>query len=319
MAKLKELVPGLREGYKLDLQELTGAGVLTFGNIWYVSSVTGSNTTGTGRSPDSPFATIAAAVSAATSSQGDTIFLMPGHAETVSSATAMALSKAGITFIGLGVGSLRPTITLDTITSATIAVSAANIKFYNVVFSANFADIVSLFTLTTAKNFTLDYCEFVETAINMNFLHIIDLATTDNAADGLTVTNCLWIEPDAATLAFALIDGNVDRLNISDNIMYTGNATQDTPFLLSCGSKVLTGVRVIRNYCQMVGNASSSAGLFIVNSSTTSNGLVALNFLKHLTTSGDIICNTGTKLAFHNNYLTGVADKSGYVLPAIDA
>lgn len=263
--------------------------------------------------------TIAGAISMCTASRGDVIYLAPGHTETVSSATGMALNKAGINIVGLGIGSLRPTLTLDTITSATIAVSADNILLQNVVISANFADIVSAFTLTTAKNFVLDRCEIVETAINMNFLHVIDLDATANHADGLTVTNCLWVEPDAATLAFALIDGAVDRLNISDNIMYTGNATQDVPFLLSCGANALTGARILRNYCQMVGNASSSAGLFIVNSSTTSNGIVALNFLKHLTTSGDIICNTGTKLAFHDNKMSGVADKSGYLLPAADS
>lgn len=252
-------------------------------------------------------------------SRGDVIYLLPGYTATVSSATGLAISKAGINIVGIGVGSLRPTITLDTGTDSTIAVSAANVKIENVVFSANFASIVSLFTLTTAKNFTLNNCEFVETASAKNFLHIIDLATTANAADGLTVTNCLWNEPDAATLSFALIDGAVDRLNISDNVMYTGNATADTPFLLACGSSVLTGARILRNYCQMVGNAATNTGLFIVNSSTTSNGIVALNYLKHLTTSGDLICGTGTKLAFHDNKLSGVADKSGYLLPAADS
>lgn len=319
MADLQDAVPGLREGFTIPLKNIVGAGKITFGDVWFVKASTGSDTANNGRSPSQPFATIGAASTAATANNGDVVYVLPGHAETISSATALTLSKAGVNIIGLGMGSQRPTVTLDTAATATINVTAANVYIENVVFTANFADIVSVFTLTTAKNFTLYNCEVVATAVNMNFLHVIDLAATANAADGLTVKNCLWNEPDAATLSFALVDGDVDRLNISDNVMYTGNATADTPFLLACGSKVLTGARILRNYCQMVGNAATNTGLLIVNSSTTSNGIVALNFLKHLTTSGDIICNTSTKLAFHDNKLSGVVDKSGYLLPAADS
>jgi hypothetical protein len=301
---------------------------VTTGNIYFVVPTTNSNYVQFARkygnltyADSTKFlqTSLSNALTASVAARGDVILLAPGYTQTVSSATTLVISKSGVTIIGLGLGSLRATITLDTLTTATIKITADNVTMRNIVVSANFADIVSAFTLTTAKNFTLDKWEVVETAVNMNFLHVIDLDATSNHADGLTVTNGLWNEPDAATLAFALIDGDVDRLNISDNVMYTGNATQDTPFLLSCGSKVLTGARILRNYCQMVGNASSTAALFIVNSSTTSNGVVALNFLKHLTTTGDIICNTGTKLAFHDNKMTGVIDKSGYTLPAADS
>lgn len=288
------------------------------GTTYFVRSTTGSSGYD-GLDATHPKATIAQVLALSGLVAGDTLILLADHVETVSSPTALAISVAGLSFLGKGIGSRRPTITLDTGADTTIAVSAANIYWENIVFSANFADIVSLFTLTTATNMTCKNCEAVETAVNMNFLHIVDLATTANAADGLTFDNFFWNEPDAATLAFALIDGNIDRLKIVDCQMYTGNATQDTPFLLSCGSKVLTGVRILRNKMQMVGHASTTTGLMIVNSSTTSNGFVCDNALKHLVTSGDIICNTGTKIFFDNNKLSGVADKSGYLLPAADS
>jgi hypothetical protein len=310
----------LQNGGKFNPKSFTGLiRKAYYGDVIYVHAGTGSDSANSGTTPDKPVATLGQAITLATANNADQIVLLPGHAEAISSATALTLSKAGVDIVGAGVGSRRPTITLDTAATATINVSAANISIENVVFTANFADITSLFTLTTAKNFTVNNCEFVATAVNMNFLHIVDLAATANAADGLTFTNNLWNEPDAATLSFALIDGAVDRLNISDNVMYTGNATADTAFLLACGSSVLTGVRILRNLCQMVGNAATNTGLLITNSSTTSNGIVALNFLKHLTTSGDLICTASTKIAFHNNYLSGVVDKSGYILPAADS
>lgn len=316
---LANYIPALKfKKAKLRLRDLEGAGILTTGNIFYVDSVTGSSVN-PGDRPDKPVATIDQAVNLTTANKGDVILVMPKHAETLSSATALNLDVAGITIKGLGIGSNRPTITLDTAVGTTIPVSAADIAIENCIITANFADITSAFTLTTAKNFRLDTCSVLATAANMNFLHVIDLNTTDNAADGLTVVNSFWNEPDAATLAFALIDGSVDRINISDNVMYTGAQTVDIAFLLTCGAKNLTGARIIRNYMQMIGNASTAVGLIATSSGTASNGIVADNYIKHLTTSGDLLWSASTKLAFHNNYASGVVDKSGYLLPAADS
>src|SRR3990167_1161895 len=80
-----------------------------------------------------PFSTLDYAVGQCAANRGDIIMVRPNHATTVSSATGLALDVAGIAIIGLGVGANRPTITLDTATTATIAVSAANISMQNVV------------------------------------------------------------------------------------------------------------------------------------------------------------------------------------------
>src|SRR6185295_3606783 len=58
-----------------------------------------------------PFSTLAGAIanSSVLASSGSIICVMPGHAETISTATALNLSKAGIAIVGLGYGTLRPT------------------------------------------------------------------------------------------------------------------------------------------------------------------------------------------------------------------
>lgn len=93
-----------------------------------------------------PLATLAQALALSQQTNGDIIMLKCGHAETISSATALALNVAGVAIIGLGIGASRPTITLDTATTATIAVQAANVSIQNVLFQANFANIASFFT-----------------------------------------------------------------------------------------------------------------------------------------------------------------------------
>lgn len=98
-----------------------------------------------------PFATLQRAIDMCRQGTGDIIMVKPGHFEAISSATALLLNKANITIIGLGCGSSRPTFTLDTATTTTIALRASNVSFSNCIFQAGFAAIVSLFTAAGAS------------------------------------------------------------------------------------------------------------------------------------------------------------------------
>ena len=264
--------------------------------------------------------TLAAAMTACVANRGDVIFLAPGFTLAVSSATGLLFNKAGVTIIGMGSGLNRPTITLDTAATATIAVSAANIQMHNVIVTANFADIVSAFTLAAAKDFNLHKCDFLATAVDMNFLHIIDTNTTDNSYDGLRVTECNWLEVDAATLAFMLADASAVRVNISDNVMNTGNATADIAALVTfAAGKIWTHARIMRNNVSIVGNAGSTAGLFMTTNSTTHTGLETDNFLSHIDATTELFQTANMGFGLNNNKATGVKATQGYLLPAADA
>lgn len=295
------------------------------GKVFWVSNastlLTGQKAGSDGNSGtfDAPFSTLDYAIGRCTANRGDIIFVKPGHAENFASATAIALDVAGVAVVGLGSGSNRPTFTATTATTATLGVSAANITMQNCRISANFADIVSAFTVT-ADDFTLDNCEIVATATNMNFLHVIDTGTTDGSADGLTVTNCLWHEPDAATLAFALVDSTNARWNISDNVIVTGHATVDVAALFTIATgKNLTGLRVLRNQIDITGNASTATGVLITTDGTAGTGIIAYNNLKHLDATTEILITATHTYGLFENRATAVADAQGYLLPAIDS
>src|ERR1700752_1159278 len=70
----------------------------TTGNIFFVSSAAGSG--GTGLSPESAVTTIDAAINLCTASNGDIIFVMPGHAESLAAATSINADVVGITIWG---------------------------------------------------------------------------------------------------------------------------------------------------------------------------------------------------------------------------
>lgn len=112
---------------------------LTTGNIFYVDSgqtTTGGTTSSYGRNPDTPFTTLTAALAACTASNGDMIFLMPGHAEAPTA--TITVNKIGVSIIGLGVGRNRPTFTpAHTVASDdTIDITADDVLIKNIIIAA---------------------------------------------------------------------------------------------------------------------------------------------------------------------------------------
>lgn len=98
---------------------------------------------------DAPFSTLDYAVGQCLANRGDIIFVKPGHAETIATATALALDVAGVAVIGLGQGSNRPTFNL-TATTSTIAISAANVTFWNCLVTGGIDAIVAVITISAA-------------------------------------------------------------------------------------------------------------------------------------------------------------------------
>lgn len=266
-----------------------------------------------------PFSTLSGAMGACTASRGDMIMVMPGHAETISSSTALTLSKAGVCIVGMGEGSLRPTFTLDTATSATINVTGANISIINCLFKANFADIVSCFTTTTAKNFTLSKCEFRDNSSSLNFARIVDTNTTTNDTDGLTFEDCNWYGLGAtANSCLIKMDGTNDRLTVR-NCYVAHKAVTDAGFMPIAAGKVVTNMNLSGNIFNLVSASTATTGLLITTNGSTNSGILQDNYIQTLDATSEILVTASSGFIFMNNFSSAVADKSGYLLPAADA
>lgn len=287
------------------------------GRDFYVSSVVGRAGT-SAKNPDNAITTIDAAVNLCGASRGDRIILMEGHAETISSATAINLDIAGITIIGIGSGALRPTITLDTATTTTIPVSAANVTIRNVVFSANFADIVSFFTLTTAKHFFLDGCYFKSTATNMNSLYVVDTNATTADADGLRIENCKWIEPDTATVGWIKADGTNDDWRFVNNFSNLG-VNNNKSLITAAAGKVITNLQIQGNRTVRLNTDTATGGLLFHTDGSTNSGVVSDNYSQHADTAAELIVTASSGLSLFQNYSSGVNGNSGYIIATIDS
>lgn len=268
------------------------------------------------------FTSIQAAVTTLANTRGgcgDTLLLAPGHTETISSSTALTISVSGLYIRAVGNGNARATITLDTATTATINVTAANVTFDNVIFIANFAAIASLFTLTTAKDFQLTNCEFRDTTSVLNFVALVTTSTTTAAADGLLFNNCRRIGPGATSnTTIVSMLGTNDRLIIR-NCYFAHNATTQAGLMIIATGKIATNVDINGNVINLVGASGATTGIIITTDGTTNSGIIRANLIQSLDATTEILVTASSGFIFMNNMYSAVADKSGYLLPAADA
>ena len=185
------------------------------GSRWWVYSTTGSDTAGHGKSPDSPFATLDYASAACTASAGDIIYVMPGHAETITSATGCNLAIAGVRVVGLGSGSTRPTFTFTTANAATMTVDAANVSIENLVFVCG-KDGQTAMLDVNAADCTVRGCEFRNDA-TYQAVTLIDLTSVASAAARLKVEDCRLI-----SLTIGATQG-IELGEVNDAVQIVGN------------------------------------------------------------------------------------------------
>ncbi len=157
---------------------------------FYVDSDKGNDAAGCGTSRQSPVATIDYAVGLCSANAGDTIIVAAGHAETISAAAGIDLDVAGITVIGEGNGTNRPTITMDTDTAVDVDIGAANVTIKNLRFVSGIDSLAALLDVD-AGNFTCEGCDFISSSTN-EVVNFVNLATT---VDDFIFRNCYFYQP----------------------------------------------------------------------------------------------------------------------------
>lgn len=194
------------------------------GNVLFANSATGSSS-GTGYSPDAPYATMIQAQSAATASNGDVVYVAPGHAESIVGAAGMTFSKAGVRYEGLGLGRNRPTITFSTSTAAQMIVSGANITFRNFVFDFTGIDAIVAAISVTGADVAFENCEFITNSATAGV--VLGVLTAATAAR-LRFSKCRFLgtAANSGTTTTACIKHEVGVDYVIEDCYFTGKMTQ---------------------------------------------------------------------------------------------
>jgi hypothetical protein len=140
------------------------------GPIYYVQSVHSSaSDSNTGSQTVRPLATFDAAINKAVNHNGSTIALLEGHAESIANATTVIPDIAGIQVIGDGRGTKRPTFTF-TNAAGNIPISAANVRFENILFTVSGTTDVTSGLTVTGSDVQLVDCEFRDGSSTAQFV-----------------------------------------------------------------------------------------------------------------------------------------------------
>ncbi len=215
---------------------IIGSGpVMTTGNVFFVDSGSAQAADGNAATdPAQPAATIDGAVGKCTASNGDIIFVMPGHTETISAAGGITVDVAGVSIIGLGSGAARPTINF-TATASTYVVSAASHTLQNVLCTGGVDAVVTMFAISAADCSLLDVetrdvtgqmTSCITTATGADRLLIdryvhrgaaaagsVNCIELVGADDGVTVRN-FWIDGNFSTAAIQNVTGVMTNLSV---------------------------------------------------------------------------------------------------------
>lgn len=262
--------------------------------IWYVNGSTtaaqlaplgvGGSNGGSGQSPQEPFATIDYAVGRCNSNRGDVICVLPGHVETITAASGLAMDVAGVTVLGFGSGSIRPTLNFTTATTATCVVSVANCAMINLLFTGGFDALVSPLNVTGA-DFKLIDCEYRDVTGQCT-----DFLLTSAAADRMLVKDLRY---DGATAAgtnagIAIVGG--DRITI-DGLKMDGN------FAVG-GVDVRTTATTDLEFRNVQFRTRNAADICLIDTITGSTGLIGPNIQIQLADNGANITEAITGATF---------------------
>ncbi len=296
---------------RVDGKDFKGE-IPTLGKDIFVDSVTGADTSD-GLTPDRALATLDAAFALCTADKGYRIIILPNHSETVTGVGGIAHDVAGVSVIGLGRGSQRPTFLMDGATTVTYLITANDAYVHNLVLNGGHNDIVAAIQITDSTGVHLDSIEFANNIADENFLTCIKVGTVNNTCDDLTVTNCVWQTIDTGSLEFIEQTDDIDRAVITDNLVVTPGTA--SPLLLNQTGDLLTNAFIARNFIQ---NKNTSGNLLIDTDGTANTGIVAHNRVGHLDTAGAVLVIATSGFHFFDNLGTSALANSGIVNPALD-
>lgn len=294
------------------------------GRVFWVGNTSGLPS-GNGANPDYPFATIEQAQAKCVSGRGDIIYVLPGHAQNISSATAWSALVSATNIIGLGFGTNRPTFTFS-VSTAQLAVGASisNVMIRNCRFLA--AGPAGTTAITVAAPFSVAGAGFsfidneVQMGIDADQLCTDCFSLAATADDATFAGNYMWGAAGAVITTAIKTTGAVDRLKLINNTITAEVATAATGVLLDLSNAAIADNLILGNF---LANNTASAK-YVIKPHATSTGFVDDN--RYFTGDGGTAPASSAWSTYTTTYKFGANNKcvtavsvSAIVSPAVDS
>jgi hypothetical protein len=275
----------------------------TTGTVYYVDD-SGSDGTASG-SQQKPFATIDYAIGQCTANIGDVIYVMPGHAEDITTATGINCDVAGVSIIGLGHGADVPTISF-TAAAGSITVGAASVLLQNLKLVANFATgTTSGVTIAAAgDNCTLRGIKMRDTSAANEFLIHVSVATT---VTDLTVDGCSFVSLAGTLSNSILFAGTTSDVVISNNTFFVDSSDSVVDHLVAAATNVTISNNILVNQ-------DTGAAGYVLDFHASSTGIASYN--KGAYNKVDAEMTKGAAIWWIQNLFSNTVAESGLLEPA---
>lgn len=189
------------------------------------------------------FSTINSALLECRSGRGDVVYVLPGHAETISAADGWSNLVAGTRILGNGYGSIKPTITFSA-TGSTILIDVADTWISGLKFVTAASTTVTVGLVGSAANF-----HFVGNEVDLGSSSSLwtNFATATSACTGwVWASNEMYSTVTAAFTTVLTTTGACSRFKLLDNFIMAGPVTAATGVLFdfsnaACLNCVVTG------------------------------------------------------------------------------
>ena len=241
--------------------------------------------------------TINLATAAAVANRGDVVHILEGHYEDLgdtSTSGALDFSKAGVTYIGHGHGSLQPRIDANDADSD-ILVSANNVILHNIKFEATVTAVKLGIAIAAAVTGTIiDDCDFtVETSATDEFLITINVLA---GCTDTVVQNCrmdMGLGGAASGISFV---GASTGCKVLNNEIVGDYSTA----CVNNDTTLLTSYRILGNLL-VNGNANALGTVACIVLVTNSLGIIAKNTMFADVVTHLLICTADTTLYSDND------------------
>lgn len=270
------------------------------GVTFYVDSGVASGGDSSGSSWINATTTIDAAVNLCTASRGDVIKVAQGHSETFIT-QSLDVDVIGISIIGYGNGSLRPTIVFNH-ADAEVAIGADNCSITNMRFISSITGVLMGIEVEDGVDyFTISGCEFTDAGDAVGTDEFIEAINFVNGNIGCTIANCRFNAKAAGAAHAIFMDADTNQTTIIGcdirgdySVACIGGDTAASTDLLIVDNILING--------SLVADAGINAVAAIVLLDSTA-GLISNNQIVSDVATG-ILMRVADDMTFMNNWIT---------------